>query len=73
MIGITYFSEIVDSRVLATVLLQFWALPLLVVLYSFTNQTSPWVYYTVVTLITGWCICTRMFGVTRLGIEVDGI
>lgn len=48
MIGATYFSEIVNSRVFATVLLQFWALPLLITLYTFTTQTSPWVYFAVV-------------------------
>ncbi|KAI0756304.1 MFS general substrate transporter [Daedaleopsis nitida] len=49
-----YLSEIIDSRVGATVLLQIWALPLLVALYNFTEQTSPWVYFVVVTLITGF-------------------
>ncbi|KAL5495055.1 hypothetical protein ACEPAI_517 [Sanghuangporus weigelae] len=53
MISAAYFSEIVNSRVLATVVLQFWALPLLIALYTFTEQTSPWVYFVVVTLITG--------------------
>ncbi|KAL5534038.1 hypothetical protein ACEPAG_498 [Sanghuangporus baumii] len=54
MISAAYFSEIVNSRVLATVVLQFWALPLLIALYTFTEQTSPWVYFVVVTLITGY-------------------
>ncbi|RPD57141.1 MFS general substrate transporter [Lentinus tigrinus ALCF2SS1-6] len=49
-----YLSEIIDSRVGATVLLQVWALPLLITLYTFTEQTSPWVYFVVVTLITGF-------------------
>ncbi|KAL7285523.1 hypothetical protein ACG7TL_000625 [Trametes sanguinea] len=49
-----YLSEIIDSRVVSTVLLQFWALPLLVALYTFNQQTSPWVYFAVVTLITGF-------------------
>ena len=49
-----YLSEIIDSRVGATVLLQFWALPLLIALYTFTEQTSPWIYFVVVTLITGF-------------------
>ncbi len=44
-----YLSEMIDSRVLSTVILQFWALPLLIVLYSFTEHTSQWVYFTVVT------------------------
>ncbi|KAL5535716.1 hypothetical protein ACEPAF_3810 [Sanghuangporus sanghuang] len=54
MISAAYFSEIVNNRVLATVVLQFWALPLLIALYTFTEQTSPWVYFVVVTLITGY-------------------
>ncbi|CCM03641.1 uncharacterized protein FIBRA_05785 [Fibroporia radiculosa] len=49
-----YLSEIIDSRVWATIILQFWALPLLIALETFTEQTSPWVYFTVVTLITGY-------------------
>ncbi|KAI0699336.1 MFS general substrate transporter [Cerioporus squamosus] len=49
-----YLSEIIDSRVGATVLLQVWALPLLIALYTFTEQTSSWVYFVVVTLITGF-------------------
>jgi hypothetical protein len=49
-----YFSEIVNSRVAATVILQIWALPLLIALYTFNKQTSQWVYYAVVSLITGY-------------------
>ena len=49
-----YLSEIINSRVGATVILQFWALPLLVTLYTFDKHTSQWVYYAVVTLITGF-------------------
>ncbi|EKM48229.1 uncharacterized protein PHACADRAFT_109252, partial [Phanerochaete carnosa HHB-10118-sp] len=49
-----YFSELVNSRVAATVVLQIWALPLLIALYTFNTQTSQWVYYAVVTLITGY-------------------
>ncbi|KAJ8472610.1 hypothetical protein ONZ45_g16592 [Pleurotus djamor] len=50
----SYFSEVVDSRVAATMILQLWALPLLIALYTFTSETSQWVYYAVVTLITGF-------------------
>jgi predicted MFS family arabinose efflux permease len=50
----SYFSEMVNSRVAATVILQLWALPLLIALYTFNTQTSQWVYYAVVTLITGY-------------------
>ncbi|KZT30929.1 MFS general substrate transporter [Neolentinus lepideus HHB14362 ss-1] len=49
-----YLSEIIDSRVASTIILQLWALPLLIALYTFNKQTSQWVYYTVVTLITGF-------------------
>ncbi|KAI0684763.1 major facilitator superfamily domain-containing protein [Cytidiella melzeri] len=49
-----YFSEIVNSRVAATIILQIWALPLLIALYTFNHDTSQWVYYAVVTLITGF-------------------
>lgn len=49
-----YLSEMINSRVLATVLLQVWALPLLIALYTFDETTSQWVYFAVVTLITGY-------------------
>ncbi|OBZ78848.1 hypothetical protein A0H81_01447 [Grifola frondosa] len=49
-----YLSEIIDSRVIATVILQFWALPLLIALYTFTAHTPQWVYFAVVSLITGY-------------------
>ncbi|KAI0068062.1 MFS general substrate transporter [Artomyces pyxidatus] len=49
-----YLSEIINSRVLSTVILQFWALPLLIALYTFNTHTSQWVYFTVVTLIVGF-------------------
>ena len=39
---------------IATVFLQVWALPLLIALYTFDEATSQWVYFTVVTLITGF-------------------
>jgi hypothetical protein len=51
---IAYFSEFINSRVGATIILQLWALPLLIALYSFDTQTSQWVYFAVVTLITGF-------------------
>ncbi|KAI0828917.1 MFS general substrate transporter [Trametes gibbosa] len=49
-----YISEIIDSRIITLVSLQFYALPLLAALYTFTSETSPWVYFAVVTLITGF-------------------
>lgn len=49
-----FLSERINSRVIATVVLQLWALPLLIALYTFTSATSDWVYYAVVTLITGF-------------------
>ncbi|KZT05894.1 MFS general substrate transporter [Laetiporus sulphureus 93-53] len=49
-----YFSEMVDSRALACLVMQIWALPLLIALETFTARTSPWVWFTVVTLVTGY-------------------
>lgn len=49
-----YLSEIVDSRVAATIILQIWALPLLIALETFNKSTSQWVYFVVVTLVTGF-------------------
>ncbi|KAI0274961.1 major facilitator superfamily domain-containing protein [Gloeopeniophorella convolvens] len=49
-----YLSEIINSRVLSSIILQIWALPLLIALYTFNLHTSQWVYYTVVTLIVGF-------------------
>ncbi|KAJ8084643.1 hypothetical protein PM082_003417 [Marasmius tenuissimus] len=54
MIATAYLSEIIDSRVLATIVLQLWALPLLIALHTFNRETSQWVYFAVVTLITGF-------------------
>ncbi|KAF8240768.1 MFS general substrate transporter [Tricholoma matsutake] len=51
---VAYLSEIVDSRVWTTMILQLWALPLLIALYTFNRHTSQWVYFAVVTLITGF-------------------
>lgn len=47
-----YFSELMNSRVAATIILPIWSLPLLIALYTFNQQTSQWVYFAVVTLIT---------------------
>ncbi|KAF9532116.1 major facilitator superfamily domain-containing protein [Crepidotus variabilis] len=49
-----FMSEAINSRVLATVILQFWALPLLIALYTFNKSTSQWAYYAVVSLIAGF-------------------
>ncbi|KAF9486413.1 MFS general substrate transporter [Pholiota conissans] len=49
-----WFSEVANSRVAATIILQIWALPLLVALYTFDKHTSQWVYFAVITLITGF-------------------
>ncbi|KAH9931993.1 MFS general substrate transporter [Epithele typhae] len=54
LLATSYLSEIINSRTIATVFLQFWALPLLIALYTFDEQTSQWAYYAVVTLITGF-------------------
>ncbi len=50
----SFLSESINSRVIATVVLQIWALPLLIALYTFNSKTSEWVYFAVVTLITGF-------------------
>ncbi|KAA1467780.1 MFS general substrate transporter [Dentipellis sp. KUC8613] len=49
-----YLSEVINSRVLSTVILQIWSLPLLVALYTFNAHTSQWVYYAVITLVVGF-------------------
>ena len=49
-----YLSEIIDSRTGAAVMLQFWALPCLVALYHFHENTSAWRYYAVVTVLVGY-------------------
>jgi hypothetical protein len=54
LLFMTFISEIIDSRVGATVVLQIWALPLLIALYTFNSSTSQWVYFAVVTLIAGF-------------------
>jgi predicted MFS family arabinose efflux permease len=54
LLSTCYLSEMINSRVLSTVILQFWALPLLIVLYTFTEHTSQWVYFAVVSLIVGF-------------------
>ncbi|PCH34067.1 MFS general substrate transporter [Wolfiporia cocos MD-104 SS10] len=51
---VSYFGELIDSRVGAAIILQLWALPLLIALETFTARTSEWVSYAVVTLITGY-------------------
>ncbi|KIJ66393.1 hypothetical protein HYDPIDRAFT_86987 [Hydnomerulius pinastri MD-312] len=50
----SYFSERVQSRVSACLVLQLWALPLLIALRTFGTNTNQWDYYVVVTLITGF-------------------
>ncbi|KAF9225352.1 hypothetical protein BS17DRAFT_801418 [Gyrodon lividus] len=49
----SYLAERIQSRVLGSLVLQIWALPLLIALQSFGLSTSQWNYYVVVTLITG--------------------
>lgn len=48
-----YLTEIIDSRITLLIVYQFWALPLVIALYTFTEDTSPWIYFAVVTLIAG--------------------
>jgi predicted MFS family arabinose efflux permease len=54
LLVMAFVSEAINSRVAATIVLQFWALPLLIALYTFNSQTSQWVYFAVVTLIAGY-------------------
>lgn len=51
---LSYLSEVFNSRTGTAILLQVWALPLLIALETFTRRTSEWVYFAVVTLITGY-------------------
>ena len=51
---LSYLSEVFNSRTGTAILLQVWALPLLIALETFTRKTSEWVYFVVVTLITGY-------------------
>ncbi|KAH8826971.1 major facilitator superfamily domain-containing protein [Flagelloscypha sp. PMI_526] len=50
----SWFSEHIDSRVGATVILQFWMLPILAALTTFNKQTSHWAWWTLVTLAVGF-------------------
>ncbi|KAI0308492.1 major facilitator superfamily domain-containing protein [Amylostereum chailletii] len=54
LLATAFLSEIIDSRVISTVILQIWSLPLLIALYTFTAETSQWVYYVIVMLIVGF-------------------
>ncbi|KJA28565.1 hypothetical protein HYPSUDRAFT_177732 [Hypholoma sublateritium FD-334 SS-4] len=54
LLVMAFVSEIVNTRVGATIVLQIWALPLLIALYTFNNTTSQWAYFAVVSLIAGY-------------------
>jgi hypothetical protein len=54
LVATAYLSERINSRVFSTITLQVWALPLLIALSTFTQHTSRWAYYAVVTLIAGY-------------------
>lgn len=54
LLTMAFISEAINSRVTATIVLQLWALPLLIALYTFNQDTSQWVYFGVVTLIAGY-------------------
>ena len=54
LVFMAFISEVVNSRVGATIVLQLWALPLLIALYTFNERTSQWVYFAVVSLIVGY-------------------
>lgn len=54
LLASAYLSELIDSRAGVTVILQLWALPLLIALHTFNQHTPQWVYYAVVSLIAGY-------------------
>ena len=54
LLAMAFLSEAINSRVAATIVLQFWALPLLSTLYTFDKHTSQWAYFAVVSLIAGY-------------------
>ena len=54
LVFMAFISEVVNSRVGTTIVLQLWALPLLIALYTFNEKTSQWVYFAVVSLIVGY-------------------
>jgi len=54
LLAMAFISEVINTRVGAAVVLQLWALPLLIALYTFDQHTSQWVYFAVVTLIAGY-------------------
>ncbi|KAF8203870.1 major facilitator superfamily domain-containing protein [Pholiota molesta] len=54
LLAMAFVSEIINSRVAATIVLQFWALPLLITLFTFNQKTSQWAYFAVVSLIAGY-------------------
>jgi len=49
-----FISEAINSRVAATLVLQIWAMPLLIALYTFDLHTSSWAYFAVVSLIAAY-------------------
>jgi len=54
LLVMAFISEAINSRVAAAVTLQIWAMPLLIALYTFNSDTSPWAYFAVVSLIAGY-------------------
>ncbi|KAF8807922.1 MFS general substrate transporter [Phlegmacium glaucopus] len=54
LVFMTFISEVINSRAAATIVLQLWAFPLLIALYTFNGTTSQWIYYGVVSLIAGY-------------------
>jgi len=51
---LAWLSERFNSRTAFGVVQQLYTLPLLALLITFTEKTSPWVYYAVVTLVIGF-------------------
>lgn len=49
-----YLSEIINSRTITAVFLQFYTLPLIAALYTFNSETNSWVLYAVTSLLCGY-------------------
>jgi putative effector of murein hydrolase LrgA (UPF0299 family) len=53
LLSIAFISEVINSRIAVALVLQIWAMILLITLYTFDTHTSQWAYFAVVSLIAG--------------------
>jgi len=53
LLSVAFISEFINSRIAVALVLQIWAMILLIALYTFDTHTSQWVYFAVVSLIAG--------------------